>query len=201
MVVERETARQRACKDFKVWLRNHIAVQPLSFVLPGGGTMLATYLIPPDTSITLAAIYGFIGGAVGLALLYSGVYLIQLLRAPYKQLKELGIEYSKLQSEQENSKQINGIKLDVSGLIFEGTEILRGFRSIKTFGDAWPIEEFKAWREKAMELFYRHKLGDYSSLWFKDTSCVDISQPVLKDFIKACESGLQRLEELLKGLH
>jgi len=199
--VERETARQRACKDFKVWLRNHIAAQPLSFVLPGVGTMLATYLIPPDISITLAAIYGFIGGVVGLALLYSGVYLIQLFRAPYKQLKELRIEYSKLQSEQENSKRINGIKLDISYLIFEGTEILKGFKSVTSHNGFLPKEEFKAWREKAVELFHRYKLKDYSPLWFKDTSSIDISQAVKRDFIEACESGLKRLEELLKGLH
>lgn len=194
-------ARQRAYKDFKAWLRNHIAVQPLSFLLPGVGTMLATYLIPPDISITLAAIYGFIGGAVGLALLYSVVYLFQLFRTPYRQLKELRIEYSKLQSELENSNRINGIKLDVSNLIFEGTEILKGFKSITSHNGVLPVEEFKAWREKAVELFHRYKLNDYSPLWFKDTSCVDISQARLKDFIEACESGLQRLEELLKGLH
>lgn len=200
MVAEWKMARQRAYRDFKAWLRNHIAVQPLSFFLAGVGTALAMYLIPPDTSITLAAIYGFIGGAVGLALLYSVVYLLQLFRAPYRQLKELRTEYSKLQSKLENSRRIKGIKLDVSHLIFEGTEILNGFKSVTSFGDVLPIEEFKAWREKAVELFHRHQLDDYSSLWFKDTSRVDMSQPFLKDFIEACESGLKRLEELLKGL-
>lgn len=155
MVVEWKMARQRASRDFKGWLRNHIAVQPLSFVLTGVGTWLFTYLIPPDMSIPLAAM---LGGVVGLALLYLGVYLFQLLCAPYRQLKELRIEYSKVQSELENSKQIKGIKLDVGNLIFEGTEILKGFRSVTSFGDVWPIEEFKAWREKAVELFRNYIL-------------------------------------------
>jgi hypothetical protein len=104
-------------------------------------------------------------------------------------------------SELENLKRINDIKLDVSILIFEGTEILKGFKSVTSHNDVLPVEEFKAWREKAVELFHHYKLNDYSPLWFKDTSCVDISSPLLKDFIEACEFGLKRLEELLKGLH
>jgi len=98
---EWETSPQRACKDFKEWLRNHIAVQPLSFFVPGGGTMLATLLIPSDTSVVLAALYGFIGGALGLGLLYLGIYVFQLFRAPYRQRNEARKDFDKLEKERE----------------------------------------------------------------------------------------------------
>jgi hypothetical protein len=83
-----ESSSQRAKKDFKDWLRNHIAAQPLSFFVPGAGTMLVTYLIPSNVSIFMATLYGFIGGAIGLGLLYLIVYLVQLAIAPYRQRNE-----------------------------------------------------------------------------------------------------------------
>jgi hypothetical protein len=85
-------------------------------------------------------------------------------------------------------------------LIIEGTDVLRGFKSVKAFGEAWPEEEFKVWREKVYETLIKYKLNDYYALWFKDMS-IDMSQAVLRDYIEACEAGLNRLEELLKSLY
>jgi len=51
-----KSAPQRAGEDYREWLRNHILLQPLSFLVPGGGTMVATFYLPPDVSILTAAL-------------------------------------------------------------------------------------------------------------------------------------------------
>ena len=85
---KRENVSQKARKDFQEWIRNHIAAQILLFVLPGSAAVIATLFIPPATNPTLAALYGFVAGAVALGLLYLGVYIYQVIRAPYKQRDE-----------------------------------------------------------------------------------------------------------------
>ena len=92
-----ETAPDRAWKDTTDWLLNHIFAWVLAFLLPGGGTMLATWSIPANVSIRTAAIYGFVGGLLGLAFLLIVVYVTQFILAPKKQRDEARKETEKLQ--------------------------------------------------------------------------------------------------------
>jgi hypothetical protein len=109
---------------------------------------------------------------------------------------EKPFEDASLQIDNEK-KQKAQIKSDLGVLIIEGADVLRGFKSVKTFGDIWPEQEFKGWREKVYKTLIDSKFNDYYALFFKDT-CIDISQAILSDYIGACEAGLNRLEELLK---
>jgi hypothetical protein len=83
-----QTSCSRAKQDTDTWLLNHIVAWFLAFLLPGGGTMVATFFIPPNADIRIAALYGFLGGLAGLLLLVVGVYVWNLIRAPYKQRNE-----------------------------------------------------------------------------------------------------------------
>lgn len=83
--------------------------------------------------------------------------------------------------------------------MIEGTEVLKGFQSVKKVSDAWPKEEFKIWQVKVTRVLDECQLHDYYPLWFRDVR-IDIQGANLSDFIEACKGGLNRLEELLKHL-
>jgi hypothetical protein len=68
----RESPRQRARKDAGIWLRNHVVAWLLAFILPGVGTCLAAWLIPPGADLTVSILLGLLGGLVGLLLLFGG---------------------------------------------------------------------------------------------------------------------------------
>lgn len=82
------SAPKRAWEDSKKWLFNNVFPWVLAFALPGVGTMLATWLIPLDSPLTLSALYGSLGGLAGLLLLFGGTYAWNLFRAPYRQRDE-----------------------------------------------------------------------------------------------------------------
>jgi hypothetical protein len=83
-----QSATSRAREDTRKWLLDHIVAWVLAFLLPGGGTMLTTLMLPSDVSIKMAAVYGFIGGFLGLILLLVTTYVIHLILAPYRQRNE-----------------------------------------------------------------------------------------------------------------
>lgn len=91
------------------------------------------------------------------------------------------------------------LRHDIGILIIEGKEVLMGFKSVRTFGDVPPIDEFQHWRGEVTKTLQNSKLVDYYPLWFSDVG-IEIKDSLLKDFIEACEAGLERLEEILKAL-
>lgn len=99
-----ETAPQRALVDFKDWVRNYILAQVLFYLVPGGGAVLATIFIPPEISFKVAVICGFLGGLIGLGLLYLGVYLFQFSRAPYKQRDEAHSRLDEIEAQRDNAQ-------------------------------------------------------------------------------------------------
>jgi hypothetical protein len=84
-----QSAPRRAWGDSREWLLNHIIAWFLAFFLPGGGTMLTTWLIPSNIDTRTAALYGFLAGLAGLLLLLIGTYIWNLFRAPYRQRNEV----------------------------------------------------------------------------------------------------------------
>ena len=113
-----------AWEDTKKWLQNHIIAYLLAFFVPGGGTVLATLVIPATMNITLAALYGFIGGMVGLLLMISITYATQCVLVVKKQrndatnkVNELTQEVEKLTKNieklnEEHSKHIDEILMN-----------------------------------------------------------------------------------------
>lgn len=83
-----ESTSRRIRQDAWNWLQNHIVAWVLAFIVPGGGTVLATLLIPVTTNIRLAALLGFVGGLAGLALLIGGTYGVQSILVLKKQRDE-----------------------------------------------------------------------------------------------------------------
>jgi hypothetical protein len=94
-----------AWEDTKDWLLNHIIAWFLAFLLPGGGTVLATYFIPPTMDIKLVALYGFIGGIAGLLLLVIGTYGVQCILIIKKQRDDARSEILKLKENYEKLEQ------------------------------------------------------------------------------------------------
>ncbi len=108
-----ETAPQRAWNDTKDWLLNHILAWFLAFIVPGGGTVLAAWLIPPTMDFKLAALYGFLGGIAGLLLLMVGTYVIQLVLALKKQRDEARDEVVRCNQQLEKFKEVSEAKLEI----------------------------------------------------------------------------------------
>lgn len=86
-----ESTWSRAFGDSKKWLLDHFVSWFLAFLLPGGGTLLVTWLLPPNADLKESALLGFLGGLAGLLLLFIGTYILNLLRAPYRQRDEIRI--------------------------------------------------------------------------------------------------------------
>ena len=97
----REASRKRAGNDTRVWLLDHLLALALAFILPGGGTVLAAYLTPADVGGLTTAVYGFLGGLAGLALLMGGTYAAHWFQAPYRQRDEARQRVEYLESESE----------------------------------------------------------------------------------------------------
>ena len=189
---------QRIKKDYREWLRNHIASQPLSFILPGVGTMLATFFIPTDTNIICAGIYGFIGGCLGLGLLYLIVYLVILIRTPYRQRDEARKTAIELESQLIEKIKNKDIALNIGLLIFQGTDVLKAFKIAGNDSTFWLTIEFKTWRQNVSNFFADEPtLKKYDVLWFKDMN-TDMTDIDSEHFIKTCENGLARLENIYK---
>jgi membrane protein implicated in regulation of membrane protease activity len=98
-----ETAPQRAWKDTNTWLFNHIIAWILSFVLPGVGTVLATFFIPPNVTIGMAGLYGFLGGVAGLVLFVAITYLVHVFITPYRQRNEARAKVERYEQERSNT--------------------------------------------------------------------------------------------------
>ena len=127
------------------------------------------------------------------------VLIYETALAPLRQRNEARERLTKLESKSEDKKKRAQLREDISLLIIEGTEVLKGFKSVHTFTDAWPEEEFKTWREHGSTIFINHRLNAEYSLWFRDVY-IDVSDSVLCDYISACEAGLNRLEDILQTL-
>lgn len=83
-----ESTPKRIWEDTKSWLRSHIIAWLLAFFVPGGASVIATLFIPPIMDSKSAALWGFIWGIVGLALLIGGTYGIQSILVFRKQRDE-----------------------------------------------------------------------------------------------------------------
>ncbi len=162
------------------------------------GGFLGTVYTPEGSGRLLSAICPTAGVILGAIIGIIIIFTINLILAPYRQRNEVRERVTKLEAKREDKKKRAQIRQDIGVLIIEGTEVLKGFKSVGTFADAWPTDEFKIWREKGSEIFIRHGLNTEYSLWFRDTGInMDSS---LTDFINACEAGLDRLEAILKTL-
>jgi len=127
------------------------------------------------------------------------IFIINFVLAPYRQRNEARQQITNLETKREDKKKRAQIQQDIGVLIIEGTGVLQGFKSVHTFGDALPIEEFQAWRGKVTDMLQRHGLNTEYPLWFRDVG-INISDSVLADYISACEAGLTRLESILNTL-
>ena len=171
----------------------------IGIVMVALGGFLGTVYTPEGSGRFLSAICPTAGVIIGAIIGIIIIFIINLIMAPYRQRNELREKIIKLESDIEDKKQRAQLREDVSLLIIEGTEVLKGFKSVHTFGDTMPTEEFKIWREKGSEIFLRHKLNTEYSLWFRDVY-IDISDSLLADYVKACEAGLDRLEHILNTI-
>lgn len=66
--------------------------------------MLVIFFIPPNLSGQLVALYGFLGGLAGLILLFSTVFIAELMKAPYKQRNEARNRVAVLEDELKRPK-------------------------------------------------------------------------------------------------
>lgn len=83
-----QSAPRKAWEDTKKWLLDNVISWFLAFLLPGGGTMLATWRLASNVGIMRATVYGFIGGLLGLLLLLGITYVVHLVLAPIRQRNE-----------------------------------------------------------------------------------------------------------------
>ena len=172
-----------------------------------GGAYAGYLLMPAQPSSFQQFAYPGFGGTVGiifgLVIVFVSIFLWNLFRAPYRQRDEARQRCYKLQIEFESQKQIEAqmdkIRTDIGYLIIDGTKVLKGFESVKTLEQAWPVEEFKEWQENCSRILLHYRLNDVYPLWFRDTSII-VNNPLLVDFVQACNAGLNRLETLLKRL-
>lgn len=197
-----ESTWRRAQKDSKIWLLGHIIAWFFAYILPGGGTVLATWLIPsPNTISWENALLGFLGGFVGLLLFVVVVYVWNLFRAPYRQRDEAWGSNQKLKDKLEDKKSKRQIKNELATQIILGTEVRNGFMGVVSFQDCWPKDEYKKWVGAVVDILQNNKMNDEYALWVKDMNIGSQAFFQLDDYKETVDKGLNRLEEFIKSLH
>ena len=83
--------------------------------------MLAAWLLPANVSVLRAALYGFLGGLLGLILLLVFTYMYFLIRAPYIQRNEARNRVRELEKAQGDSDII--IELEATNLLLNGVKV------------------------------------------------------------------------------
>lgn len=158
-----------------------------------GGTWLAG-IAPIGASILEIVGRSVIGGLGGLLTALLVILSWNLFCAPYRQRNEARKKLQEIEAERKTEKR--KIQHDVGLLVIEGAEVLRFFRSYHGSRDFWPVHEFKVWEKSCMDMLIEHRLAKHATLFFRDMS-VDFESASIDDFIRACESGLNRLEQML----
>ena len=189
----------RAWDDTKASFHKIFFFWGVEVVATGLFAYIGTIITPEHAGRFASAAYPAIGAFFGVIVGFSIIFAINLFLAPYRQRNEVRNLLLNFKSEKAIGQQRAQIKENIGVLIIEGTEVLKGFKSVRTFGDAWPTEEFNAWRGKVSELLMQPGLVEEYSLWFRSVG-IDIQGSRLSDFIEACEAGLQRLEDILTKL-
>ena len=220
-----ETAPHRAWRDNTQWLLNHIVAWFLAFIVPGGGTMLATLFIPANVDLKVAALYGFLGGIAGLLLVFTAVYAWNLFRAPYKQRNEAR-DISRAKSEPiplENRKELRGAIASVENTTIQ---LVNKVNELKNADSQNPYlaelatvadETYDRWNESMNELRRQYLIaGDaYESvcveltgfIWMQIAAIMeklkypeDIKPIVLKDVLQFVGALGGRVKEALRKI-
>jgi hypothetical protein len=101
-----------------------------------------------------------------------------------------------------NKKIVHSRKLhsEIQSLIKDGAGILEQVKNHSKFGDTWPTQEFKDWREKVRIMLVKYSRSDEESLWYKDVGVIDVEQAqhFSGRVSEACIKGLELLENMLK---
>lgn len=194
-----QSALSRAWADTRISFHKIYFFWVVEVVAAGIGGFIGTIVTPAYAGRIMSATYPAIGVLIGILAGFSIIFISNLVLAPYRQRNEARKRLLELVVEREDKKKPAQTRQDIGVLIIEGTEVLKGFRSVRTFNDVWPIEEFQTWRGKVVDILQRHGLNAEYPLWFKDVG-INISDSVLTDYISACEAGLNRLEGILKTL-
>lgn len=171
----------------------------MEVIATGLGIFIGTILTPVDSSNVVSAIYPVLGGIIGVLVGFSLIFIFNLLLAPYRLLKEANERVHQLEIVREDDVKQTKLKDEIGMSIMEGTAVLKRFKSVRQFGDAWPVEEFRKWRDKVFTTLDENNLSPESSLFFKDVYLDDDEHAALEDFIQACKAGLGRLEEILRS--
>ncbi len=198
--LESQSALRRAWADTITSFHKIYFFWAVEVIAAGLGVFIGTIVTPEGVGRVISAIYPVFGGIIGVLAGFSLIIIFNLVLAPYHLLKEAQKRIRQLEIVKEDDKKQAQIRGDIEVLIIEGTDVLNGFKSVSTFDDAWPIEEFKAWRERGSEILDKYKLSTESTLWFRDVYIEVGSTNDLSSFIEACEAGLDRLEDILRSL-
>ena len=189
----------RAWSDTKSSLHKIYFFWLVEVIATGLGVFIGTVLTPEDSSSVVSAIYPVSGGIIGVLVGFFLIFIFNLVLAPYRLLREASERVLQLEKVREGDKKQTRLKDEIGALIIEGTAVLRRFKSIRTFGAPWPVEEFEKWRDGVFKTLDENNLDSESSLFFRDVYLNE--HAVLNDFVQACEAGLYRLEEILQSFH
>ncbi|MFC2014038.1 hypothetical protein ACFLU8_04080 [Chloroflexota bacterium] len=91
---------------------------------------------------------------------------------------------------------------NLGNLLIEGKEVFDKFRAVGAQwsgnNEAAAIIYFEAWYNKVSDTLQRTEFNQYYPLWYKDAGGLDRFKSRIPDYIKACEAGLNRLEDTIK---
>ena len=187
-----ETAPHVACRDSTQWLRNHIVAWFLAFIVPGGGTMLATLFIPPNADLKVATLYGFLGGIAGLFLLFMAVYISNLFRAPIKQRNEARKQLMVLKNRLAEAGYVEALTWDC----IELSNKLKSFTIINNHDRS----QFHKWSTDVLNYLDSKNRHQESLQWLRNVSINNIQSLGYEDVLRAYDAGYNILLELHKKL-
>lgn len=156
--------------------------------------MLAMCCMPPDLNNGIVTLYGFLGGLVGLLLLFLTVFIFNLFRAPCKQRNEAREELKRLQESLGDIGYLESFMWEV----FEDVSKLKYYQSRGAALDNYDLTRYQNWHRDVSEWLQQNIYSETIN-WHHDVN-IPLEGTTLDDVIKAYEAGYAILRELQKSI-
>jgi len=169
----------------------------VSCLLIARGVQRASYLfVPPNLNPVMIAVFSTLAGLLGLLMLLVFTFVIQLIRAPYRQRDEARIRITEMEAEKEKGETVLGIIGAIEHEIVKGKELLEKLKHAPAF-DIYLKGEYDRWFDEVGEYLQRKQYSEYAP-WVN--AAYTDNKASLNDLVRACDQGLNQLVDLHRRL-
>ncbi len=161
-------------------------------VAVGVFALLGTIFAPENSGRLASAVYPVAGGAVGAIVGFGIIYLICLIKAPYKQRDEARKQLMELKNRLAEAGYVEALTWDC----IELSNKLKSFSTINNHDRS----QFQKWSIDVLNYLDSKNRHQESLQWLRDVSINNVQSSGYEDVLRAYDAGYNILLELHKKL-